>query len=188
MYEESLALWGELRNDWGRAQILVNLALLVEGEGDLRKARSLNEQALAIMQRLGARRDSAVALRNLAGVMQEEGEYTEAARRYAEAAATTLELGDRHVLLACLEGLAILLQQRGRAACAARIFGAAEALRQEIGASVVSFDPERYAREVRSAREALGEAGFQSAWDAGQAMTRDEAVTYAVEESACEPA
>ena len=180
MCGESLALWSEMGNEWGRAQILTNLALLAEGEDDLRKARSLNEQALAIMQRLGARREAAIVLRNLAGVLQEEGDYAEAARRYAEATATTLELADRHVLLACLEGLAVFVRQRGCPSRAARVFGAAHALRQELGVAVVSMDPGRYEQEMRTTREALGEADFTAAWAQGEAMTLDEAVALAL--------
>ena len=182
MYEESLALWREMGDDWGSAQILMNLGLLVEGQGDLARARSLHEETLATMRRLGARRDTAIALRNLAGVMQEEGDHAEAATRYAEAAAIALDLGDRHVVLACLEGLAILLRQRGWALRAARALGAAEALRQVMGVSVVSFEAERYERELGATREALGEAAFGEAWAAGQAMTLDEAVTEALQD------
>ena len=40
----------------------------------------------------------------------------------------------------------------------------------------------RIERTVATAKESLGEAGFQSAWEAGQRMTMEEAVELAMKE------
>ncbi len=67
---------------------------------------------------------------------------------------------------------------QGQPERAARLWGAA-ALRESIGSIGSPLPPveqEKVDKTMASAREALGEAAFTAAWDAGRAMTLDEAV------------
>ncbi len=77
-------------------------------------------------------------------------------------------------------GAAVALDQPGRAA---RLIGAADALFEKQNYIPQSGDLPEFERYKASAREALDEASFETAWAEGQAMTHEEAIAYALEGS-----
>jgi hypothetical protein len=60
------------------------------------------------------------------------------------------------------------------------LFGAAARVRAAIGSIVPRRNLDQYERDVAAARAALGEAAFDAAWAAGQALTIDQAVAEAL--------
>lgn len=66
---------------------------------------------------------------------------------------------------------------------AATLWGAAERHREEMGSQMPPVAVERLSQYISHARAALGGAQFQTAWAAGRAMTLEQAVTYALEDS-----
>ena len=62
---------------------------------------------------------------------------------------------------------------------AARLFGAAYVFLQRSGTLIDPSDQPEHDRNTAFLRSLLGEAAFQEAWEAGQAMTLDQAVAYA---------
>jgi tetratricopeptide (TPR) repeat protein len=79
-----------------------------------------------------------------------------------------------------LEGLAKVAVAQGCPDQAARLFGAARALRVRIGAPVAPVDRADYERSLAATRAALGEATFDAAWAAGQALLQDQAIAEAM--------
>jgi predicted ATPase/class 3 adenylate cyclase/DNA-binding CsgD family transcriptional regulator len=79
--------------------------------------------------------------------------------------------------LALLGGLAIERQDWLRAA---RLLGASETVRTSVGYVRFSPDQKAYEVDVATARERLGNPDFKSTFDAGLAMTSEQALTYAV--------
>lgn len=79
-------------------------------------------------------------------------------------------------MLEDLAGLAAAQEQHGRALTLA---GAAAALRHALGAPQSPADQEQVERWVGPAREALG-AVASTAWAAGQVMTLEQAIAYAM--------
>ena len=67
----------------------------------------------------------------------------------------------------------------GHAETAARVLGAAEALADTIGYVRRRPEQERLERDAAVARAALGDAGFEAAWAAGQALPIEQAVAEA---------
>ena len=65
---------------------------------------------------------------------------------------------------------------------AARLFGAAEALRESVCVPLPRVHCADYERDVAAARTQLDEATFAVAWAAGQAMTLEQAIAYALSE------
>ena len=53
-------------------------------------------------------------------------------------------------------------------------------LREEIGAPTWLKDKQRQDRAIAEARTALGEVAFAAAWEAGRALTWEQAVEYAL--------
>jgi AMMECR1 domain-containing protein len=66
---------------------------------------------------------------------------------------------------------------------AARLLGAAEALRGAIGLFRTPRDEEANARLIATVRAALGEERFAASWEEGRAMSLEQAIEYALEET-----
>ena len=67
---------------------------------------------------------------------------------------------------------------------AARLWGYAEQLREEIGSPLPSNERPRYERQVSAARAAMGnDAAFDHAWQEGRAMTLEQAMEIALQET-----
>jgi hypothetical protein len=66
-----------------------------------------------------------------------------------------------------------------RGAC---LFGAAQALREHMGTVVHPVDQAEYDQHLALLQEALDEAAFNAAWQAGSAMDADQAIACALDE------
>ena len=80
-----------------------------------------------------------------------------------------------------LEQIGILMVEEGQAERGARLLGARETLRRSV--YVVDFYPfmvRERERVISTAREQLGNAAYDEAYNKGRAMTLDEAVAYAL--------
>jgi predicted ATPase/class 3 adenylate cyclase/DNA-binding CsgD family transcriptional regulator len=78
-----------------------------------------------------------------------------------------------------LECLASLAHGAGSHPEAARLFGAAHAVRQRTGVVRFKVYEAEYAASVDATRKALTEEEFDDAWNAGAALSTDEAIAYA---------
>jgi hypothetical protein len=67
---------------------------------------------------------------------------------------------------------------------AARLFGAAEALREAIGTPFARVEQEAHRRRLSRVRALLGEEAFAAAWAEGRAMTVEQAMADALNETA----
>ncbi len=74
LYEASLALYRELGDERGVAEVLSRLAMAATVRGDLEQTRAVAEEALEIFQRLGSRRGEAQAVHALGYVEWETGD------------------------------------------------------------------------------------------------------------------
>jgi predicted ATPase/transcriptional regulator with XRE-family HTH domain len=83
---------------------------------------------------------------------------------------------------AVLATLGILACAQGYAEKAARLFGAVSDRYSAFEGLLSSRERRDYEQGLTTARQSLGEAAFQAAWANGQAMTREQAVAYALEE------
>jgi non-specific serine/threonine protein kinase len=108
------------------------------------------------------------------------GDHERARVLHEETLALCRELGDKLIGSESLEGLACAAAAREEAARSARLFGAAATLGYQ------QAPAERALREpyLAEARSLLEEAAWKTAWSEGQAMTFEEAVSYALEEEA----
>ena len=86
-----------------------------------------------------------------------------------------------------IESFAALAAAKGRADRALRLGGAAAAMRDAIGAPWIPFEQAFLERWFAVARQALTPEVAAAAWAEGQAMTPDEAITYALQDSDSKP-
>jgi predicted ATPase/DNA-binding CsgD family transcriptional regulator len=159
--------------------VLASLGDMAYEQGDLPRARALNEEALGLWQRRGDAWGMAISLLNLATVTAADGDLALAAARDRQSLSLYRDLGDRAGVAYALTGLAVIAAQLGHAVAAARLFGAAEAMREPIGLAVPRMMQQDYDRAIEMGRTAAGEERFAVAWSAGRDLTLEEAFALA---------
>jgi non-specific serine/threonine protein kinase len=152
-------------------------------QGDDTAARAYLNQSLSMYRELGITSDIAGFLPYLGMTALHPGEYQAARAAYMEGLTLSAEIGAKPSLAYNLAGWAALASAEGMAARAARLAGAAETLRASINITFGVGDRRLFERTIASAKESLGEAGFQSAWEAGAGMALEQAVAFALEKS-----
>jgi len=182
LYEESLAIFRQL-GDWQAISAsLNNLGIVAWSQGDYIMARALYEESLAICRQLGDKQGQANSLNNLGNVACSQGDYVAAYVFHKESLAIRRELGDKWGIAGSLEGIAEVAANQRQSERAAELWGAAETLRQAIDAPLQMDEKEEYDRKVAEARTSHGEPAFSAAWEAGRAMTLEQAIEYALQE------
>ncbi len=148
--------------------------------GEPARARALYQEALATFRVLGERPTVASILDGLGEVAIALGDFGAARTRFAESLALYREMGSTRGIGIALSGFAALAGAEWRAERAVRLAGAATALHQA-GGGAIELIRHRGAEDwLQEAREALGAPRADLAWAAGQAMTPDEAVAFAL--------
>jgi tetratricopeptide (TPR) repeat protein len=180
-YEASLALFRALGDTWGVAMLLNALGTLAWAGGDLAAARDLHEQSLTQLRPAGSGSMLAVVLVTLGTTALQQGDYGPAQAHLAEGLRTWWELGHRTGATMGLAGLARLAAARGQAERAGRLFGAAAAHFPPSGRLLDGTVREAFDRHGAAARSDLDPAAFAAGWAAGQAMSLEQAVAYALE-------
>jgi hypothetical protein len=98
------------------------------------------------------------------------------------------DMGERTQALRALEvcaGLATAPSHRGADAegagrRSARLFGAAAALRETLGTPLMTLYHDHYRRALAATQALLDDATFTAAWNAGRALTLEEAISEAL--------
>jgi predicted ATPase len=183
LYEESTMVWAGIGHDDIISTSLLLLGNLAFAQADYATARAWYDKALALYRDIEAPVGIAWALANLASVARQEGDAAQAATWFAESLAIFVEYEDTSGIAHCLLEFAGLASAAGQGARAARLFAAAEVLGQSLGTSLSYISPNyhvHYDRTLATARALLDEATFAAVWAAGQAMTQEQAITYAL--------
>ncbi len=160
---------------------LAGLACMAAIAGDQSTAAAAVDEARA---ELGGRRQAITlaALRYAEGVLAwQGGELADAEHLVREATMQWHRGGDRMDACDGIELLGVLAAARERYPDAARLLAAADATRRPLGYLAPGFTANRQAaaRATSQARHALGDDRFTQAWGEGQALTLDDAITYA---------
>ena len=179
-WEQSLAQARAMGDPGEVARALGNLGEARYHMGDLARAEALHGEALAIARRLGRANLEAFQLGDLGNVARRKGDLAQAKTLHRQALALKRALGARRQIAITLEDLAAVFAAQGEGRRAARLLGAAAQIREEIGTPQAI--PERNATQqaVAGAREALGEEAWAAAFDAGLALTIDQAIADAL--------
>jgi tetratricopeptide (TPR) repeat protein len=207
-YEENLAVQRELGRERGVVVSLNRLGLMLSDQHDYGAAQACFEESLALGRKFDDRHVIAASLRNLGLLAHNQSATDEAVAFYWKSLDLWRELGDGQGVAECLEEFASLAVLQGQAERGTLLLGAAHALREAVG---VPRSPEVPARTCRWAahaqhqaisallppsrqpeqdeqlaalRQALGEAAYSAAWEAGQALTWEQAVAAALGEVA----
>ena len=180
MQEESLVLFRQLGDRSQVGALLYNLGTTAFVQGDLPTAQANYEEALAVCRELGDRKIGYI-IGALGSVASARSDYAAARALHQQALGIHRELRDQGGLAWALEGVAFA-SAVSLPRDAARSWGAAERLREELSMPLPLNTRPEYAQRVAAARAAVGDdAAFDLAWQAGRAMSIEQAVQYALD-------
>ncbi len=180
-FEESLTLYKNLENMQGMALALIYLGRAAHMQGEVVRSNAILEESLALFKDLGDSRGVAEVLLELGRVARAQGNYMRSLKLCRESLDLSHKLGDKSYVAFCLTALAGVIQATGDARRAARLFGAAQGLLESLGAVLDPSGSLEYSNDLAAVRNQLGESAFEEARAAGEAMTVDQAVAYALE-------
>ncbi len=184
LLEQSLVQIRALRHEWGTGMILTNLGMISRDRGEFQRATALLDEALAVFQQLGDKGFTAYTQLNLGAMASAMGDHRRAEALYKACLIIRRELQEKRGIATCLAALGCCAAGLGQFTRAAVLFGAAEALRDATGASLPPYFRTEYERRVAITTRELGEAAFRTAWADGRKMSLDQAIDFALAESA----
>jgi non-specific serine/threonine protein kinase len=171
-------------DDYHTAMALHHLGLLYfEADADLGPALSLNEQALAIGRRIGDRRFSGNVLTALARIARARGQVDSARALLAESMMLHRAVGDTGQQAHMMYVLAAIDADAGRLELAVRLAGAADKQEERLGVRLWPVIRRERDAWLEPARHTLGDEPFARAWNSGRAMTREQALELAFDDS-----
>jgi non-specific serine/threonine protein kinase len=182
LHEESLVLARKSGHSWAVARVISNMGIGALYAGDYARAATHYEESLALFREGRDEWGVAMALTNLAEALQYQGQRERATALFRESLGMHQRFGHKLGVAECLEGLAMGLAPASPARVAT-LCGAAAALREAVAAPRPAPNRAPYERVVAAARLALAEDGFAAAWATGRALTLDQAVAMALDQS-----
>ena len=183
LFEQALLLNRERDVPAAQASNLASLGIIAQRQGNLEEARRFQEEARRLHESIGNKGGLIVALINLAVTVLMQGDVECTHALLVESLALSRETGEHWTVPYALSNLAELALQQGRPERAVRLYGAEEVLREAIGLNLSPRDRQECERGVAVVRSALGEERVASFWAEGRAMTSEQAIVYALEDS-----
>ncbi len=177
---ESLNLCREMGDRYGTASCLNNLGLIACNQKDYTSARAFHDESLAIRSELGDKRGIAMSLSNLGLMAREQGDYDTARECHNESLTICHDLGEKYGISEVFAGLAHLARSQGQFSRAACLSGAVGALRDSVGAPLSPSERRVLDGDLALLQTALGEHGYEAAWEEGRVMTLEKAVEFAL--------
>jgi tetratricopeptide (TPR) repeat protein len=191
MMVESLGILRELGNRYEVARVLNNLGAAECEVGDPTAATPYLEESLAIARQVGDRYLIGLPLHMLGAIALARGDRARARSLLAERVALARELGDKGAAAWSLRELAEVAVAEGDYRAARAQFLESLTMHHEVGElrhAASALDAlarlaTAMAQPRRASRLAGAAAGLRAAWPAGQAMSLEQAVAYALEDA-----
>ena len=178
LLEQAVAQQRVNQDPVGAESSLLWLGTALRQCGDLDRAEVHLAEALDTARALGDAWHVAASLAALGEVALARGDARLALDHVRDALRTT---ASAHLTQSWqVRLLATALLAVGRAADGTRLFGAEAFTRERSGEQLTPSDERDYAVALRRARQALGEAGFDAAWAAGQGISLEQAIADAL--------
>ncbi|MCI0552631.1 MAG: helix-turn-helix domain-containing protein [Anaerolineae bacterium] len=180
--EQSKALFQEVRDEWGYAHAVIVLALGAFRQNDQVTALALHEQALTLFRELGEKYFEAVALRFIGILKGRQGDVRGGIAALQESLILAQKLDSKFEISVMLAWIGEVAQRIGKHARAVHLYWAGKNVATSIG--VWSQEDEiNFENDLAPCRAALGESEFAEAVEQGRAMTMEQAIAYALENS-----
>jgi len=181
-FREALAYWRQLDSRrsiaWGVAMVGEAAAL----QGDLATAEVCYTEAHQIFVELGNKDGCAIIRHHQGDLARQRGDSTQASQCYQESIALCQALQNPYITARCLVGLGGVALMVGDLSQAATLLGAAQRLFDELPPFLTPADQADVTGLIATTHQRLDAAAYRRAWQAGQAMTTEEAVAVAVKQ------
>jgi non-specific serine/threonine protein kinase len=180
-HEEGLMVLRRVGDKDGIAALLGNLGYGALVRGDIDQAIEFCSESLSLYRELGSDHGVASTLGNLGRSWLESGDTTSARAMLLEGLMLGQDIGNKWYITLCMEGLAgaAVLDQQWE--CGVRLFGAVEMISTRSHVTLPPFDLRTNARFLALAESQLDRSTFDAAWNAGQAMSIEDAITDAID-------
>jgi tetratricopeptide (TPR) repeat protein len=181
-YEQSRTLFQECGDGLRVSKNNTDLAGIALEEGRYAEARKFCEEALPFFRQLRfSMRDEVLWMLGVISII--ERDYDAAKAWYTECLLFDQEIGVYDQLPECLIGFASIASSEKRFEYAAQLLGAADAQAKARQVPLATFDQAELQRLTTALREVLGDAKFEELAAEGHAMTIEQAIAFALEES-----
>jgi predicted ATPase/DNA-binding CsgD family transcriptional regulator len=186
--EESLALARAVGDAYAAGGVLIWLGWLSFLQGDVPLSHHLLEESVAVHRRLDERFRLAQALDFLAVVATATGQFSKAGEAFGESLRLRQAVGDRSDLADSLEGIAALAAAQQQPTQAIQLAGAAASIRASSGSPFTPMRRTMLDQWLVPLQQALGQDVIHSAWEAGRAMSIEQALELALAATQSAPA
>jgi DNA-binding CsgD family transcriptional regulator len=178
--EEAVRLFSEINDRRGIGYSLINLGSIARQRGYLDRASDLYKMCVEQTRESGNQKLTAHALIYLAGVVWDQGNFEEGARLLIEAVDLSRLLGDQRAVVLAIECIAGSALMERRIEHVPRLFGAAAALRATLSLQRSPIEEREFGRTIDLSRARMRKEAFSVAWEAGHALTSEEALDEAM--------
>ena len=175
-----LAIREELHHRRGIAVALSNLGAVALRLGNLDRADTLFAQGLRMFEADRDVQGMAPTTLGLAEIAHQQGDLARAAALGREALALARSVLATGEVPECLEVLAAIALEDHQPERATRLLGASDAMRTDISRPPPAYERDALEQCLTTARAALGETEFTSAWRAGATTSFDDILDYAL--------
>jgi non-specific serine/threonine protein kinase len=180
--EESITLFREVQDPWGAAVATMSLGFSVYRRDDQVTALELGERALIAFRELGDQYFQSACLYATGNLRAKQGDWDDGLAELRESLKLSRALGSRYEIANGLRWLADTEQHLGHPARAVQLYCAAKNVYDSIGAWQQE-DESKFAVYLELCRASLEESTFAEAVEEGRAMTMEQAIAYALENS-----
>jgi tetratricopeptide (TPR) repeat protein len=174
--EQALPLAKQVGDNWLIASILNNMGEVARVEGDYPLAQKNYEQSEALFRGGEDIEDQNRLAHSLGYIALYQGDAAKAEQLFDKSMTIFRELGIRRGIAECLAGFARLALVRGKPEAAARLLGAATAEMRACHADWWPADQVEVRASLSGIRAALGEEEFETALQAGQKLSVEQAL------------
>lgn len=185
LLEQSLVIWREMGSDgrMGGAWTLNFLGDVALIHYEAEWARSLFEEAIAILREPGDINFLGYSIRRLGQLSWQEGNYKAAFALCKESLNLNQQVGDTRGMIACLAVFAAIAAAQGKFERAAKLMAAVDTQLTSIGIQLLFVDRIKYERNLAFLHETVDQKALATYWEKGKRMRLEQAIAFALEET-----
>ncbi len=184
LVEESLALARELGNRLEEALALRAAGEIAQAAGDDKHASEQYAASLELFRDLGYKWEVGAVRLSQANLLQLQGDYDRSAALLEEGLLLVRDTDESLEITRCLSGIAGVACARRVPIRSARLLGAVSAMDENVDSPWFPLGDRRaYEQALAETRAQLDAATFEAAWAEGRAMSLEQAIAYALEET-----
>lgn len=179
--EEALTIQQQVGDRWDIAQSIRNLGDVALCQADYGGAASYYGQSLEMYQDLLDNLRTAALCRNLGHALFFQEDYDAAERMYRRGFSLYRDMKHEPGMVLCLVGYAGILRIGGQLESSIRLLALVETLCVALRIIMAPADHIQFEHNLNMVRGMLDPEVFSNAWEAGRAMTMDEAADYCLQ-------